>query len=118
LFFLDLTFLAGACVLQNEIRSPRITSMKPATKAANLMVRLDPRGKKLVQRVASLRGVSISDYVRSVVLTSAQRDLIEAERSVISLGPEDQLAFWKALNEPVELTPAQRRLGEVMRGKR
>jgi uncharacterized protein (DUF1778 family) len=86
-------------------------------KAANLMVRLDPGGKKLVQRVASLRGVSTSDYVRSVVLAHARRDLVEAERSVIALSAADQLAFWRALHEPVALTPAQRRLGRIMRGK-
>jgi uncharacterized protein (DUF1778 family) len=94
--------------------------MKAATagKSANLMVRLDRNSKKLVQRVATLRGVSTSDYVRSVVLASARRDLLEAERNVIALDAAAQLAFWNALNEPVELTAAQRRLGEVMRGRR
>ena len=97
----------------------KATSRKVSTagKSANLMIRLDRQGKKLVQQVALSRGVSTSDYVRSVVLANARRDLLEAERNVIALSAEDQLAFWRALNEPARLTPAQRRLGRIMRGK-
>jgi hypothetical protein len=31
---------------------------------------------------------------------------------------DEQLAFWKALTDPPVLTPAQRQLGEQMRGSR
>lgn len=37
--------------------------------------------------------------------------------SVIKLSPEGPLALWKALNEPVHLTEAQKRLGKLMRGE-
>ena len=30
--------------------------------------------------------------------------------------PDEELAFWTALGAPVELTPSQKVLGEVMRG--
>jgi hypothetical protein len=36
--------------------------------------------------------------------------------SVIVLTPEEQIAFWTALHDPVRLTKAQRRLGALMRG--
>ena len=35
----------------------------------------------------------------------------------ITLTPEQQLVFWTALNEPVVLTEAQKRLGALMRGE-
>ena len=87
-------------------------------KSANLMVRLDPSSKKLVQRVATLRGVSTSDYVRNMLVAGARRELMELERSTISLTAADQLAFWRALNEPVTLTAAQRRLGRLLQGRK
>ena len=52
------------------------------------MVRLDSQSKTVLAAAAELRQVSLSD-----------------------------LAFWNALNEPVKLTPAQRRLGAIMRGE-
>jgi uncharacterized protein (DUF1778 family) len=112
-------------VLQSEIQRASISRMKATARRApqktgkgdNLMVRLDRQSKTLVRRVASLRGVSTSDYVRSIVIAAARRDLIESERSVISLSAEEQLAFWRALNEVPTLTPAQRRLGKLMRGE-
>lgn len=39
------------------------------------------------------------------------------QAQTIALTPDEQLAFWKALAEPPVLTPAQRQLGELMRGK-
>ena len=87
-------------------------------KSANLMIRLDPASKQLVKRVAALRGVSASDYVRNLVVAGARRESIELERSAILLEPADQLAFWRALHEPVALTASQRSLGKLMRGKK
>jgi hypothetical protein len=36
---------------------------------------------------------------------------------VISLTPEEQLAFWKALIAPPALTPGLKKLGKLMRGE-
>jgi uncharacterized protein (DUF1778 family) len=83
-----------------------------------MMVRLDRTGKQLVQRVAELRGVSTSDYVRTVVLANARRDIMEAERNIVALSVDEQLAFWGALNQSVDLTRAQRRLAETIQGRR
>jgi uncharacterized protein (DUF1778 family) len=92
--------------------------VKPGKKSANLMVRLDPSSKRLVGRVAALRGVSTSDYVRNLIVAGARKEWVELERSTILLNPADQLAFWHALNAPVSLTAAQRRLGRLMRGEK
>ncbi|MBI2897872.1 MAG: DUF1778 domain-containing protein [Deltaproteobacteria bacterium] len=89
-----------------------------AGKAENLMVRVDRGTKDVITRAARLRGVSASDYVRSVVLSQARRDVEEARTRTIVLDPEQQLAFWLALSQPESPTVRQRKLGRVMRGER
>ena len=85
--------------------------------ASPLMVRLDAESKKCLTEAAALRQVSVSDYVRTVTLAQARREVRASREQVIALTDEEQLAFWKALKEPPKLTAAQRRLGMVMRGK-
>lgn len=87
-------------------------------KAENLMVRVDRASKDVISRAARLRGVSASDYVRSVVVRQARRDVEEARTHTIVLDPEQQFAFWSALSMPERPTSAQRKLGKVMRGER
>ena len=96
-------------------RSPRSPA---AGKTENLMIRVDRSSKGIIARAARLRGVSASDYVRSVVVLQARREVKESLSQTISLRPEDQLAFWKALNAPVTITRRQRALGRIMRGER
>ena len=85
--------------------------------STNLMVRLDEQSKSFIARAAELRHVSISDYVRMVTVAQAEREVNEAEQSVIGLTPAEQLAFWNALAQSPKLTEAQQDLGAVMRGK-
>ncbi len=95
-------------------------SIKPGGKskpASPLMVRLDQESKSVLAAAASLRRVSVSDYVRSVTVAQAQREVRAARDQTIALAPAEQLAFWNALDQPATLTLAQRRLGELMRGK-
>ncbi|MBI1900997.1 MAG: DUF1778 domain-containing protein [Planctomycetia bacterium] len=80
------------------------------------MVRLDAESKACLTKAAELRRVSVSDYVRLVTLAQARREVEAAEESTIVLTPEEQLAFWNALNAPPKLTPAQRELGRLIRG--
>jgi uncharacterized protein (DUF1778 family) len=87
------------------------------TKSTHLMVRLDEDSKSCVAKAAELRKVSISDYVRMVTVAQARRELTEAEQNTIALTPEEQLAFWQALNEPPKLTKAQQELARIMRGE-
>jgi uncharacterized protein (DUF1778 family) len=96
----------------------RATRQSPApTKSSALLVRLDRLSKKTIVEAACLRGVSTSDYVRSVVAAQARRDLQDANTRTMVLSAEDQLAFWNALHEPVALTKRQRALGKIMRGE-
>lgn len=82
-----------------------------------LMVRLDEDSKAVLARAAELRRISVSDYVRQVTVTQARKEVEAASEQVISLTPEEQLAFWTALNEPAKLTAAQKQLGKLMRGE-
>ena len=90
---------------------------EPMTKSSQLMVRLDEDSKSYLTRAAALRRVSLSDYVRMVTVAQARREVRQAEQTTISLTPEEQLAFWNALDGAAKLTEAQRELGRTMRGE-
>ncbi len=83
-----------------------------------LMVRLDEDSKKAISQAAELRQISVSDYVRTVTVAQAKREVLSAQSQSIGLCPDEQLAFWQALQEPVRLTASQRRLGALMRGRK
>lgn len=53
------------------------TSTEPS-KAARLDLRLPSEARALIVEAASLAGASLTDYVLSVVLPTARRDVIEA----------------------------------------
>lgn len=89
-----------------------------AAKTSNLMVRVDRPSKQVIAHAARIRGVSASDYVRSVVVAQARREVDEARTRTILLTPDEQLAFWQALERPAELTPRQKQLGRIMRGEK
>ena len=95
-------------------RTPKQT--KKARSPSSLMVRLDEESKVYLARAAELRRISLSDYVREVTVAQARKEVRAAREQVLALTPEEQLAFWKALNDPPTLTDAQRRLGALMRG--
>jgi uncharacterized protein (DUF1778 family) len=82
-----------------------------------LMVRLDEKSKALIARAAKLRRISLSDYVRTVIVAQARREVEGADQQIIIMTPEEQKAFWEALNTAPKLTPAQKRLGAIMRGE-
>jgi uncharacterized protein (DUF1778 family) len=81
------------------------------------MVRLDDESKACLAQAAKLRGLSLSDYVRTVTVSQARREVQAAREQTLALTPEEQLAFWNALAAPPALTQAQRRLGALMRGE-
>jgi uncharacterized protein (DUF1778 family) len=82
-----------------------------------LMVRLDEKSKGYLARAAELRRVSVSDYVREVTVAQARKEVLAAREQTLALTPDEQLAFWKALQAPVTLTEKQRQLGKLMRGE-
>jgi len=85
--------------------------------ASSLMVRLDAEDKRSLEEAAALRRISVSDYVRTVTVPQAEREVRAARENVVRLSPEEQLALWTALNEPPKLTAAQMKLGAIMRGE-
>jgi len=98
----------------------RAKAARPTTRAKRsretLMVRLDGGSKELLAEAARLRRVSVSDYVRQVMIDQARRETDAAAQGVVVMSPEEQLAFWNALNEPPALTHAQQRLADFIRG--
>ncbi len=80
------------------------------------MVRLDAESKACLARAAELRRISVSDYIRIVTLAQARREVDSAREQTIRLSPDEQIAFWNALQQTPRLTAAQRRLSAVMRG--
>ena len=70
-----------------------------------------------VAPAAELRRISVSDYVRTVTVAQARREVLAAGEQTLALTSEEQLAFWKALNETPTLTEAQKRMGAMMRGE-
>lgn len=51
-----------------------------------------------------------------MTVAQARREVASARNQTIQLSPDEQLAFWQALNAPSKLTPAQKRLVDIMRG--
>lgn len=86
-------------------------------KTSSLMVRLDEHSKALLAAAANLRQVSVSDYVRSVMVQQAAREVAAAKSKTIALTADEQQRFWQALSSPPKLTKAQKSLGAVMRGE-
>ena len=97
---------------------PKSATKTTASKTSPLMVRLDAESKQALAEAADLRRISVSDYVRTVTVAQARREVASARDQTFLLSPDEQLTFWQALQAPVKLTPAQKRLGILMRGKR
>ncbi|MDZ4851887.1 MAG: DUF1778 domain-containing protein [Pirellulaceae bacterium] len=86
-------------------------------KNSSLMVRLDEESKALLAAAAELRRVSVSDYVRSVMVGQASRELAAAKSQTIAMTPDEQLQFWNALSKKPKLTTTQKHLAALMRGE-
>ena len=99
------------------LKSRKSGKSQKTAKTSSLMVRLDVESKRLLSEAARLHRISVSDYVRTVTVSQALREISAARENVIVLSPEDQLSLWNALNETPKLTLAQRRLGKMMRGE-
>ena len=82
-----------------------------------LMVRLDAESKATLAAAAELRRISVSDYVRQVTVAQARKEVSAAADQVMVLTADEQLAFWNALQQPVKLTEAQKRLRHIIRGE-
>ncbi|MFZ5572158.1 MAG: DUF1778 domain-containing protein [Thermodesulfobacteriota bacterium] len=88
------------------------------TATTTLQVRLDSRSKHIVTQAAKLRHVGLSDYVRLVLVPTANREVEQAKNQVLQMTADEQERFWLALQATGKPTKAQQRLGEIMRGDR
>ena len=115
---LDILTVLQLAVLcwKGETSMSKRTSPTTSKKASPLMVRLDAESKQALTDAAELRRISISDYVRTVTVAQARREVASAREQTVLLSPDEQLAFWRALQAPPKLTPAQKRLSAIMRG--
>lgn len=110
--------------MSNTAGTTKKKSTKPKT-ASPLMVRLDADSKRYIARAAELRHLSVSDYVRTVMVPLSKREVDADEASdafsalkptVIELSAEDQLALWKAINAPPrKMTAARERIRKITR---
>jgi uncharacterized protein (DUF1778 family) len=96
----------------------RVPARTDKIRDESLLVRLDRRSKSLLRKAAAARGLTVSDYVRSRVVPLARQDLIEADTGVLKLSQDDQIALWRALQNPRPPTAAQRALGKLIRSVR
>jgi uncharacterized protein (DUF1778 family) len=93
------------------------TSTTPGeTGPSPLMVRLDRESKNALVQAAELRRISVSDYVRTITVAQARKEVAAAGAQTIALTADEQLAFWTALDSPVKLTTRQKKLGKLMQG--
>jgi uncharacterized protein (DUF1778 family) len=98
---------------------PKSIAAKPSKQKAEstIVVSMTKKNKLLLKEAAELRGISVSDFVRLVAVEQARREVEGAKNNVIVMTPDEQLAFWNAINETPVLTESQKRLGAMMRGE-
>lgn len=68
------------------------------TRGDRLQVRLDARSKSMLQRAASHRRKTVSQFVLATALAEAEKVIEESE--VVSLSPADWAIFFDALTNP------------------
>jgi len=76
-------------------------------KETRLNIRCDLRARELLDRAATYAHVSVSEFVLSHALASAEQ--VVREHEAITLKPEDFQAFLAALDVPAEPNPALQR---------
>jgi len=86
-------------------------------KRETIQVRIQPKNKEIIVKAAKLRGIPVSDYLRSVVLGQARKEITIKDDYALQLTAEEQLSFWQAIDKEPALTHKQKELGKLMRGK-
>ncbi len=75
-----------------------------AVKESRLNIRCDSHARQLLTRAATYSHVSVSEFVLSNALASAEK--VVQTRELITLEAKDFHAFLKALDAPVKPNPA------------
>lgn len=81
-----------------------------ASKESRLNIRCNSHARELLDRAATYAHVSVSEFVLSNALASAEK--IVQEQECISLQPDDFHAFLRALDAPATPNPALRQAME------
>ena len=63
-----------------------------------IALRVDPQQKELIERGAAARGLTVTDYVKTLAIRDAQKVL--TERTFFTLDPEAFAAFAAILDRP------------------
>ncbi|MEX1041225.1 MAG: DUF1778 domain-containing protein [Pirellulaceae bacterium] len=84
---------------------------------ASLLIEIDHQSWQQLDLAARGRGVSLSDYISELLRIAAEEDRLAVTDNVTISSPEDQRNFLEALEASPELTPAQRKLGAMMRSE-
>ena len=77
------------------------------TKESRLHIRCDDRARQLLDKAATYARVSVSEFVLSHALASAEQ-VVQAHES-ITLNPKDFQAFLAELDRPAKPSPAMKR---------
>jgi len=91
----------------SSIKLQESTMETATTKESRLNIRCDSRTRQLLDKAASYAHVSISEFVLSHALASAER--IVQEHESITLKPKDFEAFLAALDAPLKPNAAMGR---------
>ncbi len=91
-------------------RAPRKYRHAPAASTERLEARVAPEQKALFQRAASLRGVSLTDFILDTLSQASVRTVQEHE--FIQMAAEESKAFVTALMNPPEPNTALRQATE------
>jgi uncharacterized protein (DUF1778 family) len=83
-------------------------------RSARLDARVSPRGKDLIEAAASLRGIAVTDFLRTTVTDAAHRVIRESE--VLTLAERSRKMFVEAPLSPAK--PNDAALGAARRFKR
>ena len=82
------------------------TNIVGGTRSARLDLRLTPENRETIAQAAALAGTNLTDYVTSVTLGAARRDIAAARTIFLDAAAWD--GFLRILDEPD--TPAMERL--------
>lgn len=76
-------------------------TLTPLPKDHRIAARLTREHKSLFERAATLKGLSLTDFVISAAYDAALKVLAESQ-ILLTLGPEDSRIFFEALLQPRE----------------
>ena len=82
--------------------------MAATVKTNRIDLRISNEDKAILEQAADLKNVSLSNYILSIIMKQAELDIIENEQ--ISLSKKDFDYFLDLIENPVEETPALKRL--------